>query len=68
MTPCAIVLANGVRDLVTLGYYQLPQTHRALGYLGPMVPAQPRPLRDVDAAMVAAAGVLPTFAAVGGQR
>ncbi len=68
VTPCAIVLANGVRDLVMLGYYQLPQTHRALGYLGPMVPAQPRPLRDVDAAMVAAAGVLPTFAAVGGQR
>lgn len=48
---------NGIRDLVALGYYQLPQSWPALGYPGPMVPDQPRPRREAYLKLTAPPGL-----------
>jgi hypothetical protein len=48
---------SGIRDLVMLGYYQLPQSWSALGYSGPMVPDQPRPRRPSYDQLVAPQGL-----------
>ncbi len=48
---------NGIRDLVALGYYQLPQSWPDLGYPGPMVPDQPRPRREAYLKLVAPPGL-----------
>ena len=48
---------SGIRDLVMLGYYQLPQSWSALGYSGPMVPDQPRPRRPSYDRLVAPPGL-----------
>lgn len=48
---------NGIRDLVALGYYQLPQSWPALGYPGPLVPDQPRPRRPEYQKLVAPQGL-----------
>lgn len=51
--------ARGARDLVMVGWYQLPVSWRAVGYAGPLVPKAKRPRAARYAAMVAPPGKLP---------
>ncbi len=52
--------ARGLRDLVVLGYYALPQSWSSIGFSGPLVPDTPRPRRAIYAQLVAPTGRLPT--------
>ena len=52
-------IAGGLRDLAMLGYYQQPAVWPAIGYSGPQMPAEDRPLPPDVAALVAAPGKLP---------
>lgn len=52
-------IAGGMRDLVMLGYYQQPSVWPAIGYGGPQMPAEDRPLADALQAQIAAPGQLP---------
>jgi D-cysteine desulfhydrase len=52
-------IANGLRDLAMLGYYQQPAVWPAIGYSGPQMPAEDRPLPAELSALVAAPGQIP---------
>lgn len=56
-------IAGGLRDLVMLGYYQQPAVWPALGYGGPQMPAEDRPLPPALQAQLAPPGQLPPGAA-----
>ena len=60
----AAAAARGLRDLVMIGAYQRPEAWEAMGYDGPMMPAEPRAIWEPYASMVAPPGQLPPGAAL----